>query len=47
MRALIVWIMAGFFNIFEKTQAKKKSGVPKTQGFFKPKLNKQVVIVAK
>ena len=36
-----------FFNVFEKTQARKNSTVQKTQGFFRPKLNKPVVIVAK
>ena len=36
-----------FFNIFEKTQARKNSTVQKTQGFFRPKLNEPVVIVAK
>ena len=36
-----------FFNIFEKTQARKNSTDQKTQGFFRPKLNELVVIVAK
>ena len=31
-----------FFNIFEKTQARKKSTVQKTPGFFRQKLNKPV-----
>ena len=36
-----------FFNIFENTQARKNSTVQKTQGFFRPELNKPVEIVAK
>ena len=35
----------GFFNIFEKTQARKNSTLQKTQRFFRPKLNKPVAIV--
>ena len=42
-----VAIYQAFFNIFEKTQARKNSTVQKTQGFFRPKLNEPVVIVAK
>ena len=34
-----------FFNIFEKTQAQKKSTAQKTQQFFRPKLNEPVAIV--
>ena len=38
---------AYFLNIFAKIQAGKNSTVQKTQGFFRPKLNEPVVIVAK
>ena len=34
-----------FFNIFEKTQARKNSTAQKTQRFFRPKLNQLVAIV--
>ena len=34
-----------FFNIFEKTQARKNTTAQKTQRFFRPKLNELVAIV--
>ena len=36
---------AYFFNIFEKTQARKNSTAQKTQGFFRLKLNEPVAKV--
>ena len=39
------YVMQAFFNIFEKTQARKNSTAQKTQRFFRPKLNEPVAIV--